>query len=62
MIAENKAYRDRIQLGLLALPLLQVTGLIRLLSFNDFPYHFKVDAAMQLFLQNVPLSVIILLN
>ena len=49
-IAESKAFRDRIFLGLTVLPLLQLTSLIHSVDYQDFPYHLKIDSVLQFFL------------
>lgn len=61
-IAESKAFRDRIFLGLTSLPLLQLTSLIHSVDFQDFPYHLKIDVILQLSLQNIPLTAILISN
>jgi hypothetical protein len=44
IIAERKAFRERVKLGLTALPLIQVAGLTTaLLDLEDFPFHIRVD-------------------
>lgn len=62
LIAEKRAYRDRVKLGLGALPMLQITGLVQIVEKIDFPFQLRADVSIQLIFQNVPLAILVIIN
>lgn len=62
LMAEKKAYRDRVKLCLGAMPMLQITGLMQIVDKVDFPFHLRADVSIQLIFQNVPLAILVIVN
>lgn len=62
MKAEQNSFKMRIKLCLLAVPLMQITGMIQLMDKVDFPFQYRAYAAFQLILQNIPLTSLIVAN
>lgn len=62
LFAEKIAFRERVKLCMLALPLMQITGLMVLIEKSDFPFQKLLDSILQMLLQNIPMGIIVLVN